>query len=121
MKKLFLTILLMSLPANVQASRLFNEAAYRDEFCSQQNGITEYKLADFTRVDCLTPEYAIEIDFAKKWAEAVGQSLHYGIMTGKKPGIVLIVENLKDYTYLNRLKSICQRYGIRLWYAEAPN
>ncbi len=121
MKKLLLTILLMSLPVNVQAARLFNESAYSDAFCSQYNGIREYKLSDSTRVDCLTPEYAIEIEFAKKWAESVGQSLHYSIMTGKKPGIVLIIENLKDYTYLNRLKRICEKYGIRLWYAEAPN
>ena len=121
MKKIILTILLLSLPVNVQASRLFNEAAYRDEFCKQYNGISEYKLADSTRVDCLTSEYAIEIEFAKKWAEAIGQSLHYNLMTGKKPGIVLILENLKDYAHLNRLKPLCQKYGIRLWYAEAPN
>ena len=121
MKKFLLTILLLSLPVNVQAARLLNEADYRDAFCKQYNGITEYKLTDLTRVDCLTPDYAVEVDFAKKWAEAVGQSLHYGIMTGKKPGIVLIIENLKDYAFFNRLKQLCERYGIRLWYVEAPN
>ena len=121
MKKIFLIILLLNLPISVQAARLLNESAYSDDFCKQYNGIREYKLSDSTRVDCLTAEYAIEIEFAKKWSEAVGQALHYSIMTGKKPGIVLIIENIKDYTYFNRLKTICQRYAIRLWYTEAPN
>jgi hypothetical protein len=33
----------------------------------------------------------VEFDWAEKWAEAVGQSLHYARMTGKRPGIVLIL------------------------------
>lgn len=120
MKKLLLTILLLSLPVNVQAARLFNEASYQNEWCKMFNGISEYELPDSTRVDCLTLNYAVEFDFAKKWAEAVGQSLHYGIMTGKKPAIVLIIEKPKDFVYYNRLKTICQRHGIKLWYVKGP-
>lgn len=120
MKKLFLTILLLSLPVNVQAARLFNEASYQNEWCKKYNGQAEYELPDFTRVDCLTANYAVEFDFAKKWAESVGQSLHYGIMTGKKPAIVLIIERPKDFIYYRRLKVICDKYGITLWYVKGP-
>jgi hypothetical protein len=120
MLKIFLTILLLSLPVSVQASRLFNEASYQAAWCKRWNGQCEYKLSDNTRIDCLTKNYAVEFDFAKKWAEAVGQSLHYGIMTGKKPAIVLIIEKPKDFIYYNRLKVICEKYGITLWYMKGP-
>ncbi|MFH1027609.1 MAG: hypothetical protein V1791_06370 [Pseudomonadota bacterium] len=35
--------------------------------------------------------YAVEVEYAHKWAEAIGQSLYYSRMTGKKPGVVLIM------------------------------
>ncbi len=120
MKKLLLTILLLSLPVDVQAARLFNEAYYQKKWCANK-GITEYKLPDNTRVDCLTETHAIEFDFAKKWAESIGQSLHYSRMTGKKPGIVLIIEQPNDFVYYNRIKPLCEKYGITLWYVKALN
>lgn len=119
MKKFLLTILFLSLSNNVYAARLYNEAHYQNEWCNANNGITEHKLPDYTRVDCLTENYAIEFDFAKKWAEAIGQSLHYSRMTNKKPGIVLIIEKPKDFVYYNRIKPLCEKYGITLWYMQS--
>lgn len=52
----------------------------------------EYKLEDNTRVDCLTPDYAVEFDFASKWAESIGQSLYYAQKTKRKPAVVLIMQ-----------------------------
>lgn len=49
-----------------------NEKYYQTEMCQELGGEMEYLLFDKTRVDCLTDEYAIEVDFAKKWAEAIG-------------------------------------------------
>ncbi|MCK4758833.1 MAG: hypothetical protein KAT69_02225 [Candidatus Aminicenantes bacterium] len=63
------------------------EKDYQQEYCK---GIMEFRLPDRTRVDCLTEDHAIEFDFGKKWAEAVGQSLHYAAHTGRRAGIVLI-------------------------------
>jgi len=63
------------------------EAQYVQDTCI---GDIEYRLLDRTRVDCLTDSHAIEYDFSHKWAEAVGQSLHYARMTGKRAGVVLI-------------------------------
>lgn len=40
---------------------------------------------DGTRCDILTDEYAIEVDFANKWAEAIGQALNYAIQFNKMP------------------------------------
>jgi len=80
------------------------------------NGVTEFVLSDKTRVDCLTSTYAIEVDFASKWAESVGQSLHYGFMTDKKSGVLLIMEKGgHDRKYLNRLVNVADEVGITVW------
>ena len=59
-----------------------------------------------TRVDCLTKDYAIEFDFANKWAESVGQSLYYAHMTKKKPAVVLIMSKLTDMKYVKRVERL---------------
>ena len=48
------------------------------------------------RVDCITDTHAIEMDFAKKWPEAIGQSLHYAHLTGLEAGIVIILRSHND-------------------------
>ncbi len=80
-----------------------SEADYQREWCGKHGGIVEYKLPDRTRVDCMVGEYAIEFDFARKWAEATGQATYYAAETGKIAGIVLIMETQKDCKYLHRL------------------
>ena len=115
---ILLTLLIFSLP--VQAKRMYNEAYYQELWCSEQKGQMEYVLPDFTRVDCLTEDHAIEFDFANKWAESIGQALHYGMMTGKKPGIVLIIEKPKHFVYYNRIVPLCEKYGITLWTMKSP-
>jgi hypothetical protein len=92
-----------------------NERFYQTELCSNLDGEMEVLLQDRTRVDCLTDEYAIEVDFAKKWAESIGQSLYYGYMTHKKPAIALIVNLPKEQRYLQRVDAICKKYNIKLY------
>lgn len=96
-----------------------NEASYQHAWCSAHGGVEEYVLSDRTRVDCLTDTHAIEFDFADKKYEAVGQSLHYAVMTGKKPGIVLILDKKyldRQMHYYNRLVKIGEVYGIQVEY-----
>lgn len=66
-------------------------------------------------MDCLTDEYAIEFDFADHWAESIGQALHYAKMTNRKPGIVIIIEGLKDEKHLKKLMPIAEKTGIKVW------
>ena len=75
-------------------------------------GEEEYFLQDGSRIDCYItgtpdePGYAVEVDFAEKWAEAVGQSQFYAVMTDTHPGIVLILEDpLADLRFVRRLKA----------------
>jgi len=98
-----------------------NEKWYQERWCAQQDGQVEVRLKDKTRCDCLTDDYAIEVDFARKWAEAVGQSLHYAKMTGEQAGILLIVEEDNDNRHLKRLESVIEHHSlpIRVWTTRA--
>ena len=93
-----------------------NESSYQIPWCKANNGILEFENKDKTRVDCLTKTHAVEFDFANKWAEGIGQALHYGIMTGKKPMVVLILENKQQKVYFNRVKKVGDKYGIDVEY-----
>lgn len=80
------------------------ESYYVNQWCTGDFGRKEAVLWDMTRVDCLAKDYAIEFDFAKKWAESIGQSLYYAKMTGKRPAVVLILTSLADYRYVKRVE-----------------
>lgn len=128
-KTYFILFLLFFFQMPALSSHVHLEKEYQRIWCSQNSGKLEYKLPDSTRIDCLTQDYAIEFDFAPKWAESVGQSLYYAICTHKKPAVVLIMENAaKDYKYLVRLMTIAKLYGIKVWtmepsdiYTECPS
>jgi len=113
LKLLLSLIILLTLS---QAKNLHKERDYQEYFCKEFGGITEYRLKDKTRVDCLLDEYAIEVDFAKKWAESIGQSLFYANATSRKPAVLLIMENQqRDEKYLRRLESVSAKHHIDIW------
>lgn len=91
------TSIAKSVPVKMQ------EKDYVNQYCE---GIKEYMLPDRTRVDCLTDEYAIEFDYAKKWAESIGQSLYYAKKTGKKPAVAIITSKPEDIKYIQRIKEV---------------
>ncbi len=96
-----------------------NEAYYVQNWCTDDFGRREFILWDRTRVDCLTKDYALEFDFAHKWAESVGQSLYYSIMTKRQPGVVLILTKFTDIIYLKRLEAIANKEGIKVFVVKA--
>lgn len=77
---------------------------------------------DRSRVDLLTATHAIEVEWAYKWKEAVGQSLYYSILYDKKPGIILLRKRGDDdERFIYRCQSVCARYGIALWIENAQD
>lgn len=111
---ILLVILILALPA--QAKHLHLEKEYQTCWCNAHNGIMEYKLSDYTRVDCLTSTHAIEFDFAPKVYESIGQALYYGLETCKKAGVVLILENSQtEQKYVKRLEKVAKQYNIDYW------
>lgn len=113
--KIIYLLLILQLLAPSIAKHAFFEKEYQAKWCSQHNGIQEYILKDKTRVDCLLADYAIEFDFAEKWHSAIGQALYYSIQTNKQPGIVLILEDKTDISYLKRLKIVANKFNIKIW------
>ena len=88
------------------------ESFYQQQWCNLKGGQVEFTLQDRTRVDCLTESHAVEVDFADKWAEALGQSLHYSPMTGKRAGILLVLSTPNDDRLLKRMESVIQHFDL---------
>lgn len=106
MRYLFLLIFFLTVNSAYCAHQ-YPEKAYQEYWCKARGGQMEYILNDKTRVDCLTEKYAVEFDFANKWAECIGQALYYGQKTKKTPACVLIMEHgEKDLKYLKRLRYV---------------
>jgi hypothetical protein len=101
---LITTLLLFSLHAQDVVKK--NERYYQLIAAEQLKGQTEVVLKDGTRVDILTDKVAIEVDWAGKWAEGIGQALHYSTMTGKHAGLVLIVRSDKDLKHVKKVLNI---------------
>jgi DNA gyrase/topoisomerase IV subunit B len=56
-------------------------------------------------VDIVTETHAYEVEWAKNWKHSIGQALWYGLQTNKKPGVVLIIRENKEFKYLQQLNS----------------
>jgi hypothetical protein len=109
-KKTIIIFLLLLKTTTATAKKY--EKEYQEEWCSKNNGQVEITLPDQTRCDCITKKNAIEFDFGKKWAEAIGQSLYYSLQTGKRAGIVLILETPKDRKFWLRLNTTINQYNL---------
>lgn len=84
------------------------ERDYQERYCE---GVKEYHLPSGARVDCLTETHAIEFEYARKYDEGLGQALYYAMETGKRGGVVLILDE-GDRRFLNRLRRIVEYYGL---------
>ena len=117
--KYWLLFLIAATPFLLGASKKHTERYYQKLWCEKAKGIMEYVLEDGTRVDCLTKNYAVEIEFAENWYEAVGQALHYARLSERKPAVVLIIKKKSDWRYYHRLRKVAREKGIKHWYLKA--
>ena len=95
------------------------ESKYQARYCAGME--QEVTMPSGSRADCISDEYAIEVDFSNKWAEAIGQSLHYASETDLKAGIVLVCDdpaNCDGHGY--RLTSTAQKFRLPLtvWFCR---
>ena len=112
-KKLFfiLILFLYSIVALSRTKHIHTERYYQELDCKGQLEVT---FDDGTRADCLDGIYATEYDYACKWYESVGQSLHYAMKSGLKPRIVLIIDKKQYKKYFKIALPLCQKYDIKL-------
>lgn len=75
----------------------------------------EHRLWDETRVDLISDEYAVEVDFPEKWAECIGQALYYGHVTDRQPVCLLLVASPADDHFVYRCQTVCEAHDILLW------
>jgi hypothetical protein len=108
MKKLL--VLALALPFLGYSSH--REKCYQNFFAKRMNGATEVLMPDNTRCDILTENLAIEVDFAPKWAEAIGQSLHYAKMVNRQAGIVIVIRKKIDHLHVKKLWGVIQEYNL---------
>ena len=110
MRYLFFFLILASSLLSAKQSERYYQTQYADKI----GGRTEVVMKDGTRCDIVTSTHAIEVDFAKKWAEAIGQSLNYSLNTGKRAGIALILESQSDYKHLLKLNTVIRHHGLKI-------
>jgi hypothetical protein len=108
----WIVVLLLFLLAS---QSLADEQAECERLAPKYDAEVEVILWDRTRVDLLTPKYAIEVDWARKWAEAIGQATWYGIVTDRQPAVLLLARPGKDDRHLFRATAVCAKLGYRLF------
>ena len=111
-------VLLGALLLAASALRAQSEADYIRTIAAHWGAETEVAVAS-GRVDILTDAYAIEVERASKWKNAIGQSLWYGLQKDRAAGIVLLVTQPSEYKYFLQLNSALAHGGlagrIRVW------
>ena len=117
MRKYIYLSLLVSLliPSMAFAERLHPKRWYQERWCAKYFDNAEVSVSD--QYDCLSAKYVIEFDYADLWYESIGESLHYALQTGRKAGIVLIMEKESDMKYWIKLKKTIEHYNlpIEIW------
>lgn len=106
MRRLVLYLLLFTLitPSIAMAKHRHKEVWYQEHLAALLGGMMEYSPPeDNVRIDVLTDTEAIEVDFANKWAEGIGQALYYAVLSGERPCVALIVEKEKEYGFVRRV------------------
>lgn len=103
----------------VRQSKL-TEVQFAKKIVQKVGGVVEYRLPDDSRVDILTDKHAVEVDWAYKWPEGIGQALYYSIMTNRKPAVLLLADMPADNRFVNRCYVVCSARGIDLWIFDWP-
>lgn len=114
MKYYLLIFLIIAAGCTPQYTGPKDEKYYQTIWCDKEGGKIEYVLDDSTRVDCLLPSYAVEVDWDYKWAEGVGQAQYYAIKTGRKPGLLLIKDKDGE-RFIKRAKISGTYSDIKIW------
>ncbi len=92
-----------------------NEHYYNAFFCNSVNGLVEFRLENGTKVDCLTNEYAIEVDWAQKWYEGITQALYYAMLTNRKAKLLLILKDNTDLRFVKRADDLIEFYRLPVY------
>ncbi|MCR8827617.1 hypothetical protein [Pseudosulfitobacter koreensis] len=99
------------------AQSKIKEREFQERFCVGMN--LEVITEAGTKADCVSDEYAIEVEKSHKWAEAIGQALHYGVELERQAGIIIVCEDTANcQAHWYRLESTIKNNSlpITVWY-----
>lgn len=114
MKSILLSSLLLP---SLHAKEALPERWYQEQVATKLGGRMEAKVEN-GRIDVLTSTHAIEVEFAAKWKQSIGQCLWYSMQSNKPAGIVLVITDAKrDRPHVIRLGSVIEKnkLPIKLW------
>ena len=91
----------------------YDEDFYNTDFCWSVGGVDESRSIPGSRIDCETDEIVYEADWASfKMFEGIGQSLYYSSMTGKTPGLLLIIKDDHGPKHVAKAKIIIDTWDL---------
>lgn len=103
-------------PPSDIAGGVHNEVEQTRRLAAKYSAKTEVMLEDRTRCDLVNNEYAIEVEYPKKWAESIGQSLYYALQLHRKPAVLYLISDAeKEQRYLRRANLVAAQYGIQVY------
>jgi hypothetical protein len=109
---LFLMLPIRSFAKNPLEMYPVPDDMYERKWCAEHKGATGVKMPDGTSAECITSTHVVEFEFAPKWAEAIGRALYYSFETGKKAGVVLIIDDEKSLEHWRRLNSTIEYFKL---------
>lgn len=89
------------------------EFSCQEKWALKLKGETEVQ-TEVGFADLVTKTHCYEVKAARKWKQAIGQSLTYSFYLGKKPGLILYnsKSQLNGRTYY--ILEVCKHFGIKL-------
>lgn len=103
--------------AEVKKPKTFKEVNYIEELWKHHNFEKGKHIGQRFQPDLFFEGYVVEVDWEHKMYEALGQSLVYSYVSGKKPGIV-ILDDINRNTNYEKFLDIFDHYEIKIWIAE---
>ena len=89
-----------------------SEIEINNSWFATMYGISQFTTKDRTSVDCLTNNFAVEVEYDYNWKEAIGQSLHYAETTNKQAAILFIKRKETKKDYLNELNRVSTKFQL---------
>ena len=110
----------VSLPDGIEKPR---ESHWRDalaaHFSKMEEGVKTEVVLRGGRCDIVTEKYAIEVERASKWHEAIGQAVHYALFLKKKPCIAVFEHAKLSSGQMDAMKATAKRRRIEIIYLTA--
>lgn len=92
------------------------EVRWSKWLAQQMGGESEVRLPDGRRCDIVTEHLAIEVDWVKKWPQAIGQSIAYSLELEKFPAIILLLRGKPtEKKYISYAARACSKAGIPIF------